>query len=267
MSNRDKQTEEVGSAKKGITVRKSIKVILWTIFCTLILSQMFTAIFGWTIVDPLLQQITPPDVVIDPYPHPQVHDGKQWIRANIINEGLSDIDPISVEYQLCNMNTSRKGILHSTILKKGEEDYFEVESNLNANCSIITDPVKVRVYKDPGGTCYFQTTESITNVCKYCEMTIEVFEGNEKIEELCYPYPFFEGEVYGEMIQLLCNGKECIPYEEAENTSELILEWETEVFVSDPSHGCLRGDPGYAREWCEENGYPTTRTQCNIYSK
>ena len=254
-----KRTEEVGSVKKGINNRKTIKVILWTIFWTLILSQMFTAIFGWTIVDPLLQQITPPDVVIDPYPHPQVHDGKQWIRVNIINEGLSDIDPISVEYQLCNMDTSKKGILHSTILKKEEEDYFEVESNLNTNCSIITDPVKVKVYKDSEGICYVQTTESISNVCKYCEMNIKVFEGNKKIEELCYPYPFFEGEVYGGI--QLDSEKRCKSYEEAENTSELVLETEMEAFLLDPSHGCLRGDPGFTREWCEKHGYPTTRSK------
>ena len=248
----NKKIKQIGSDKKAKKDKKIIKVILWTFFWTLILSQIFSAIFGWTIVDPVLQEITPPKIKIDPYPFPQLHDGKQWIRVNIINEGLSDIEPINVEYKLCNMDRFEKGKLHSNILKKGDKDYFEVESNLNTNCSIITEPVIVKFYKDSKGEYYVQSTKSMSNVCKYCEMDIKVFEGNDKIGELSYPYPFFAGELYGENLEV---GEKYKSYEEAENTSELIYEWDVKIFLLDPSHGCLRGD--FDREWCEENGYPT----------
>lgn len=245
---------EQGRADKKAENKKIIKAVLWTIM-VIILSQIFTAISGWTIVDPLLQQIAPPKVVIYPYPFPQLHEGKQWIRVNIKNEGLSDIDPISVEYKLCNMETFKKGFLHSTILKQGDEDYFELESNLNTNCSIMTEPIKVRLYKDSKGKYYVQTNRSISNVCKYCEMNIKVFEGNDVIGELRYPYPFFEGELYGEILEI---GGKYKAYETAENKSHLTYEGDIEIFLLDPSHGCLRGDYPFTRDWCEEEGYPTT---------
>ena len=250
----DKKIKQMGGNKKAKKDKKITTVILWTLFWTLIISQIFSAICGWTVVDPVLQQITPPKVTIDPYPFPQLHDGKQWIRINIINEGLSDIEPINVEYKLCTMDRFEKGKLHSNILKKGDRDYFEIESDLNTNCSIITEPIVIKFYKDPKGEYYIQSTKSVSNVCKYCEMDIKVFERNDKIEELSYPYPFSEGELYGENFRV--NGK-YKSYEEAENTSELTYEPDKDIgiFILDPSTGCLRGD--FSREWCEENGYPT----------
>lgn len=241
---------EQGRADKKAENQKTIKAVLWTIM-VFILSQIFTAISGWTIVDPVLQKITPPKIKIDPYPFPQLHDGKQWARVNIINDGLSDIESINVEYRLCYMDRFERGKLHSSILRKGEMDYFEVESNLDTNCSIITDPVILKLYKNSEGEYYIQSKKSISSVCGYCTMEIKVFEGNDKISELSYPYPFFEKKLYGENII----GGGYKSFEDAENTSDLIYEGEMEIYIVDPSTACLRGD--IDREWCEENGYPT----------
>ena len=249
----NKKIKQIGSDKKAKKDKKIIKVILWTVII-FIIGQISVVVCDWTIVDPFLQQITPPKVTIEPYPFPHLHDGKQWIRVNIHNKGLSDVDPINVEYKLCNMDRFERGKLHSNTLKKDDRDYFEVESNLNTNCSIITEPVIVKLYKDTEGEYYVQSTKSVSNVCKYCEMDIKVFEGNDKIEELSYPYPFFVGELYGETLEV---GEKYKSYEEAENASELIYEGDIEIFLLDPSHGCLRGDYPFTREWCEENGYPT----------
>ena len=195
----------------------------------------------------------PPEIKIDPYPHPQIHDGKQWIRVNIINEGLSDIEPINIDYRLCDMDRFEKGKLHSSILKKGGTDYFEVEADLNSNCSTITEPAVIKLYKDSKGEYYFKFNESVSNICAYCEMEIRVFEGNNKIGELNYSCPFFEGEF---TINISGYGGNIRAYEEAENTSELIYVRDMKMVVLDPSTACLRGD--YEREWCEKYGYPSS---------
>ena len=61
-------------------LKELIRKMPWKIFGTIIvllISQTFTAFSGWTIVDPFLQKTMPPEIKIDPYPHPQIHDGKQ----------------------------------------------------------------------------------------------------------------------------------------------------------------------------------------------
>lgn len=228
---------------------ESFRKLPWAII-VLILSQALTAFSGWTIVDPILQKTMPPEIKIDPYPHPQIHDGKQWIRVNIINEGLSDIEPINVEYRLCDMDRFEKGKLHSSILKKGHNDYFEVEADLNSNCSTITEPAVIKIYEDSKNERYFKFNESVSNICAYCEMEIRVFEGNNKIGELNYSYPFFEDEL---TLNISGYGEKIRAYEEAENTSELIHIGDMKMFVLDPSTACLRGD--YEREICNKYGY------------
>ena len=104
-------------------MKKSIKTILWTIFWTIILSQLLTAIAGWTIVDPILNLIMPAKVYIEPLTFPQLHDGKQWIRVNLLNTGLSDVDSINVDYKLCSDDEYKRGVLHSSTLKRDERDY------------------------------------------------------------------------------------------------------------------------------------------------
>ena len=208
-------------------------------------------VFGLDNSGPNSSKTMPPEIKIDPYPFPQIHDGKQWIRVNIINEGLSDIEPINVEYRLCDMDRFERGKLHSSILKKGGADYFEIEANLNTNCSIITEPTVIKLYKDSEGRHYFKFNESVSNVCKYCKMEIRVFEGNNKIGELNYAYPFFEGEI---TINISEFGGKIRAYEEAKNISKLIYVGDIEMFTLDPSTACLRGD--FEREWCEKYGYP-----------
>ena len=82
-------------------------------------------------------------------------------------------------------------------------------------------------------------------------MEIRVFEGNNKIGELNYYYPFFEDEF---TLNISGYGGKIRAYEDAENTSELIHIGDMKMFVLDPSTACLRGD--YEREICEKYGYP-----------
>ena len=241
----DNNKNKLFSKKLKELIRKQSWVII-----VLILSQILTAFSGWTIVDPILQKTMPPEIKIDPYPYPQIHDGKQWIRVNIFNEGLSDIEPINIEYRLCGMDRFEKGKLHSNILKKERTDYFEVETNLNLNCSTRTEPVVIKFYKDSNDEYYFKFNESVSNICTYCEMEIRVFEGNNKIGELNYSYPFFEDEL---TLNISKYGGNIRAYEDAENTSELIHICDRKMFVFDPSTACLRGD--YEREICEKYGY------------
>ena len=240
-----------------------IKSIKWkqgiaTFILTLLFSGFLEAFFNWTIIDPVLKHTMPTKVKICPYQYPQVHDGKQWIRVNIVNDGYPDINPLDVEYKLGGMEKYEKGIMHSTLLRQGESDYFEIQSELNIDCSPVTGPVVLDFYEDKTGRCYTRIKNTSSKVCVYRYLDVKVYEGSKLLETIRYPYPFFEGMVNTSGIMM--SGR--LPYESASNKSELVHfpERSIESRIYDISTLCLRGLEN--RTWCEENGYPVYPSEC-----
>lgn len=180
---------------KGVKWKQVFVTLIATLIFSFIISGLLTAFFGWTIIDPALKHTMPTKVKICPYPYPQVHDGKQWIQVNIVNDGYPDINPLDVVYKLGGMENYKKGIMNSALLRRGESDYFEIQSELDMDCSPITDPVVLNFYEDKTGRCYVLVKNTSSKVCVYRYLDVKVYEGSKLLETLSYPYPFFVGSV------------------------------------------------------------------------
>lgn len=193
---------------------------------------------------------SPPDVVICPYNYPQIHDGKQWLRVNINNNGLSDINPIEVKYKLCDMDGFKNAILHSSILRAGDSDFFEISTSIDMDCSTFVKGGKVEIYSDNKGQCYGRLIGINGKMCGTCELQLKLFQNLTLIKTLNYPYPFYNSSIK-------INGKitGCLSYDDYKNKSQLI-------FIGDKNlnlrafgreAACIRGELNLTD--CKEHGY------------
>jgi hypothetical protein len=226
--------------------------IIWAILFTFILSQLITAYFRWTIVDPILSKFGPHKISIEPYPYPQVHDGKTWILTEIRNDGLRTINNLNAEYYLkCEMDSYKKASLHKTTLEKGESDSFEFQANLDTNCSVGTVPYRLKFFKDKKtGQCYTNTSGELTSkVCMWCEFNVVVYDGFKEIDRLHYSYPFLPGGLTMGMTV----DKGCQDITKAPNPENLVYEPEKDIKITifDFCPGCIRGDIR-DKEWCQK---------------
>jgi len=159
-----------------------IKTALIYVVFTLIISQLFTALTGFTIIDPILSKIGPRSISIEPINFPITYGERQVIRVNIINDGLRTINSLNAKYQLeCEFDDFKKAELHSKTLKKGEQDFFEFESNLNTNCSLGTKPSNIDFFVDNENQCYIRIEDKTSSLCSYCPLEIKVYEGYNEI--------------------------------------------------------------------------------------
>lgn len=230
--------------------KKKLDYLIITFVATLVISQLISAITGYTIVDPLLDRWGPKNLEIDPVNFPITKEGKNFIHINLKNSGIGKIDNLNAEYNLkCQNDRNKKAELHKSSLSKGEEDFFEFEADLNTNCSIGTTPSTIKFYSDIKGNCYAKFEEKISNICQYCELDIMVYDGFKKIQNLTYWYPFSEGNfsVGGEVTS------GCLLYESVENKSQLkyLPDRDIKMTFYAVSIGCIRGD--IEKEWCIEN--------------
>ena len=224
--------------------------IILTFIVTLIISQFISAITGHTIVDPILEKFGPKNISIEPVNFPLTNNDGTFIRVNLINSGLGRIDNLNTEYNFrCQGNSTKKAEIHKKTLKKGEEDFFEFKTDLNINCSIISDPSIINFYWDKKGQCYVSSDKKTSNICSYCKLEIGVFEGFKQINNLTYWYPFTEQNLSIE--NKIQSG--CLSYEQAKNKSELkyFPDYDIEITFLEASIGCIRGD--IKKEWCIKN--------------
>lgn len=232
---------------------KKIKRVIGFIILTFIIYQLCSAISGWTIIDPLLDNFGPYKISIEPNPLPQVHEGSTWILTEIRNEGLHKINNLNAEYNLkCEMDYYKKASLIKTQLKRGESDTFEFQANLDPNCSIGTIPYKLKFFRDKiTNECYINTSREIkSNICTYCEFNVIVYDGFKEIDTMNYFYPFSSDELTMEII----TDQGCKDINEARNIDDLIYEPDKEIKITlyDFCPGCIRGDIT-DKEWCQKN--------------
>jgi len=230
---------------------KIIKTIIFYVLITLILSQILTALTGFTIVDPILDKFGHKKIKIEPINYPLVREDKHFIRINILNEGLGKIKDLNADYKLhCDSDDFKKAELHKRTLSKGQEDFFEFKAELDTNCSLGTDPTNIDFYADKDGQCYIKIEKKTSNICSYCILDVNVYDGYDKIENLTYWYPFNEGNLTIDGTVPIENS--CLSYEKAKNISSLKLlpEYNIKITMFDFSIGCIRGD--IEKEWCKE---------------
>jgi len=228
--------------------------IILTFIVTLIISQFISAITGHTIVDPILEKFGPKNISIEPVNFPLTNNDGTFIRVNLINSGLGRIDNLNTEYNFrCQGNSTKKAEIHKKTLKKGEEDFFEFKTDLNINCSIISDPSIINFYWDKKGQCYVSSDKKTSNICSYCKLKVNAYDGFEIIGNLTYWYPFVENNIT--LSSKLTGDNDCSPYEEAPNKMELTFlpDRTIKISIGDFSVGCIRGD--IEKEWCI-NQYP-----------
>ena len=229
------------------------KIISYITF-TLIISQILTSWTGFTIVDPFLSKFGERKMSIEPINYPLNKEGKQFIRVNVLNEGLRTIKNVNVEYKFeCLSENTNKAELSKKTLKKEESDFFEFEAELNTNCSLITQPQLIEFYSDRNGVCYVKAEEISSPICSYCKLKVNVYDGFEIIGNLTYWYPFVENNIT--LSSKLTGDNDCSPYEEAPNKMELTFlpDRTIKISIGDFSVGCIRGD--IEKEWCI-NQYP-----------
>jgi len=229
------------------------KIISYITF-TLIISQILTSWTGFTIVDPFLSKFGERKMSIEPINYPLNKEGKQFIRVNVLNEGLRTIKNVNVEYKFeCLSENTKKAELSKKTLKKEESDFFEFEAELNTNCSLITQPQLIEFYSDRNGVCYVKAEEISSPICSYCKLKVNVYDGFEIIGNLTYWYPFVENNIT--LSSKLTGDNNCLPYEEAPNKMELTFlpDRTIKISIGDFSVGCIRGD--IEKEWCI-NQYP-----------
>lgn len=193
---------------------------------------------------------SPADISICPYNYPQVHDGKQWIRVNLYNNGLSDVNPIEVEYKLCDMDNFKRAVLHSNILRAGDSDFFEIQTSVDMDCPTFVKGGKVEIYADKKGRCYGRLIGIGGKMCGTCELKLKVFQNSKIIKTLDYPYPFYNSsvEIKGKVI-------DCLSYDDFENKSELIFigDKNLNLRIFGREAACIRGE--FNQTQCEQNGY------------
>jgi len=239
---------------KSQVIIKHVKIALFYIISTLIVSQILTAYFDFTIVDPFLSKFGERKISIEPINYPLSKENKQFIRVNVLNEGLRTIESVSAEYKFeCISENIKKAELHKKTLKKEESDFFEFEAELNTNCSLITQPQIMEFYSDRIGLCYIKAEEISSPICSYCKLNVNVYDGFERIENITYWYPFVENDIT--LDSRLTEDNNCLPYEEAPNKTELTFlpDYTIKISIGEFSIGCIRGD--IDKEWCEEH-YP-----------
>jgi len=229
---------------------KTLSIILFTSLITLIGNQILIEVFGWSIVDPILEKFMPSKVAICPYAYPQLHDDEEWIRVNIHNEGLSTVNPIEVEYKLCEGSEFKKAVLHSNILKPDDSDFFEILSDVDMSCQTSMNGTRVEYYEDAEGKCYSRFIGMSGKMCGTCNLEVNVYEDSKLLKTIVYPYPYIDANVtvIGNLID------ECSPYKDGENKSlVLVAHKDLNVKVFSPATACLRGEKD--RDWCKEQGY------------
>lgn len=224
--------------------------VFWSAIGTFLIGPLLTGLTDWSLVQPILAAHAPLKVQIEPLKYPLVHDGQNWIRVNIQNEGLRTIQGINADYMLaCQMNTTAKAELHKQSLIKGDSDYFEFAADVDPACSISTEPYFMQILKDKKGLCYFNSSGNLTSsVCLYCNLTVNLYQGFDKIASQTKLYPFNTGglSMYAE------NKNNCRDISEAENASSLVEVNAVRIAVFDFCTGCLQGTIK-DKEWCKEN--------------
>jgi len=231
--------------------KNTYKKMLWYVLFTLILSQLFSALTDFTIIDPILDKFGGKNISIEPINYPLSKEGESFIRVNLVNSGLGKINNLVAEYKLrCSMDDFMRAELHEKSISKGDKDFFEFKADLDTNCSMGSNPTNIDFYIDKKGQCYIKVEEKVSNICTYCQLDVNVYDGYEALGNLTYWYPFSEGNItVGGNVPI---ENDCLDYETAINKTELTLlpDYNVKITFYDFSIGCIRGD--IEKEWCIE---------------
>lgn len=172
-------------------------------------------------------------------------------RMVITNIGDRPLENVFVDYKFCYMEQEKRlNIFPIDLYTKGSSALFDIEvssGQLNTNCSIGTEPIVTKFYRDAHGQCYIQIENVTSNVCGICYLDVNVTADNGFFKHKRILYPYFEISVtlYGGI------AKGCLDYELAENKSALIYEPKKDIRMAffDFGTGCARGD--IETEWCQ----------------
>lgn len=230
--------------------KRSIIAAFLFVLLGILIQGFLSEIFHITLIGPLTEPIktllSPPvaSVIIDPNLYPISTDrGTHIVTVSLVNDGTKTLEDIWVDYQfMCTMNKTERGHLKSkTKLLPGGETFFEFEvSGLNTSCAISSQPIALKFYKDKAGLQYVKMESTVSKMCMYCPLMINV-TAKDFFYEYAGEYPYFDGE-------LMQSGKmnaDFLPYESAQNKDELIylpeMDFSTPKII-DVGTACLRGD-------------------------
>jgi len=190
-----------------------------------------------------------PKLEVIPSLYPTAYANASLVRVDITNIGKIDVTNMSLSYRFpCYMNKTAKAPLHTSLLKSGQHDFFEIPVPLVLNCSTSTKTYDAELFKDKRGQCFFKSQGEVkSSVCMYCDLNMSI-ESEDFYQAYSSRYPYFEGEVAMEL-----TSENCRPYDEAANKSELVSQGPFGITIMDPSTRCL-SDPSFS-DWCSENGF------------